>query len=204
MVEKLTDHTIRSILLTLSETSWHAKSATESDYRRHVRHHQHRVVDFSDYSKRARHILNTGIFLQSKPGQQWMVINEVATKLEGDCINPISDEVLPESSFGTKLNTLETLRKIAKMIILSSDEPFAYGLCNVIRVDNSRGEAMLRVAESMSDDGQFRAKNFISIEDVLDLFCQPKDESDEDEEGSDEGTGDDEEGEEGEKGEESE
>lgn len=77
------------------------------------------MINFDGHSKSAGHAINTQYSRLSGSKQydkSWEVTEEVV-----QCIQRIAEQVKPVSSYGTKLSALETLRKIARTILLSGD-----------------------------------------------------------------------------------
>ncbi|KAJ8119647.1 hypothetical protein O1611_g10562 [Lasiodiplodia mahajangana] len=113
---------------------------------------QARVINFDSYSKEAWHILNTSSYTEGSGSKQFEASFDARSDVVA-CINSIGDETHPQSSYGTKLSAIETLRKIAKTILLAEDT-LGSEVRKEFQHETCLSDIMLRVAESMSPEEQ--------------------------------------------------
>ncbi|KAF2968344.1 hypothetical protein GQX73_g5226 [Xylaria multiplex] len=156
MIGTLSDFQLRWILTHLSLTSRSSQAAIVGTYQHHLRIQQQRVVNFDHFAVAAWHLLNTSSYTRLSSSKQFEMSSEVLSELRG-CIESVSQETPNESSYGTKLNALEALRKIAKTILLSAGSTLSQEIRKEFQWESCLGDAMLRIAESMTNDELLRA-----------------------------------------------
>ncbi|GAW16888.1 hypothetical protein ANO14919_063340 [Xylariales sp. No.14919] len=157
MVSQLDENTVRLMLATFATLS----TPTQASIRRAItlayqeQVAGERVIDFSDFSRRAWHVLNTSEYTQGSGSKQYEASFEARSEVIG-CIEAIGKEAAVDSSYGTKLSALETLRKIAKTILLAGDT-----LGREVRMEFQHetclADIMVCIADSMTPDEQLRA-----------------------------------------------
>ena len=106
-----------------------------------------RVISFDYLSKSAWHALNTKYASSSGSEEyesSWDAKQEVT-----DAIEAIREQVKPESSFGTKKNALETLRKIGKSICLAPDT-LGHEVVKQFQSDDCLEDAMKEILQTMT------------------------------------------------------
>lgn len=122
---------------------------------------QARIISFDSYSKTAWHAINTKYSRLSGSKQyerSWDVTEEVM-----GCVGAIRNQVKASSSFGTKLNALETLRKIAKTILLSNDT-LGHEVRKQFQSEYGLVETIVEILEGMSREERLAAGRNISEE----------------------------------------
>ncbi|KAI3319257.1 hypothetical protein HD806DRAFT_509476 [Xylariaceae sp. AK1471] len=155
MLSQLDNTTVRLILTSLATVSPSTQAAITSAYEQQMRMIQARVINFDHYSKDAWHVLNTSEYCDLRGSKQFEAAYEAFTEVES-CINAIGEETHPESPYGTKLSALETLRKIAKTVILA-DDTLGHEVRNEFQHNDCLAVAMLRIVRSMTVEEQRRA-----------------------------------------------
>lgn len=113
------------------------------------------MIDFEGYSKRVWHILYTSTYTHVSSSQQYELSYDAFREIDS-CITSIRDQTHELSSFGTKLSALETLRKIAKSVLLATDT-LGYEIRKTLQYESSLGDAILDIAESMTPEELSRA-----------------------------------------------
>jgi hypothetical protein len=115
------------------------------------------VTNFDHYSKSAWHALNDRDLLSLSGSLQHKRAMDVYSDI-CDCVNAIADIVskdLPAAPLGTKQNALETLRRIAKTVILGEDT-LGHEVRKHFQNDSTISNLMIRIAESMSPEERLR------------------------------------------------
>lgn len=144
MVGAIPEQSLRSLLCALAknEQTNYARSMLADTYTIHLQHLQAlaaaeraKVINFDHYSKSAWKVLNVGFYAKLSGSKQYEAAGDVFGQIAG-CIESIGSQVSLDSSFGTKLSALETLRKIAKTVLLSTNclghevrKEFQYDAC---------------------------------------------------------------------------
>ncbi|KAK3314595.1 hypothetical protein B0H66DRAFT_563204 [Apodospora peruviana] len=81
-----------------------------------------RVINFDHLSKSVWHTLNTSWYTQLSSSKQYEASLDAYNDVT-KCIESIRKKTPPTTSaYGTKLSALETLRKIAKTVLLSNGD----------------------------------------------------------------------------------
>ncbi|KAI0204098.1 hypothetical protein F4808DRAFT_368797 [Astrocystis sublimbata] len=153
LISQLGDKTLRDIITSLAASSPLVQDAIKSRHDQLVQARRTRVLNFDCYSKSAWHTLNTSSYTKLSGTQQWDASFEATSELE-ECVRAIGEMTFDESSYGTKLSALETLRKIAKTVLLA-DDTLGHEVRN--QMDSTIADEMLRIVESMSREEQLRA-----------------------------------------------
>ncbi|RYC61651.1 hypothetical protein CHU98_g4569 [Xylaria longipes] len=155
MISQLEDGALRHMLNSLAMTSPSVRNAITVHYQQLMRTRRSVVLDFDGYSKEAWHVLNTSSYTEGSGSKQynssWEAKSEVC-----DCITAIGEQTRAESSYGTKLSALETLRKIARTVLLA-DDTLGHEVRKQFQEDSCIADEMLRIAQSMSPEEQLRA-----------------------------------------------
>lgn len=155
MISQLDEDEVRLILTSLASVSAPAQAAVTSYYQQQVQALRTRVIDFDQYSKDAWNILNTSEYTEGRGSEQYEAAFDACADLVA-CIESIEEETSAESSYGTKLGALETLCKIAKMVLLAGDT-----LGREVRMgfqhETCLADTMVRIVESMTPEEQRRA-----------------------------------------------
>lgn len=113
------------------------------------------ITNFDHYSKSAWHALNDRELLSLSGSRQYTMARDVYGDI-CDCVNAI-DEMTKDANapLGTKQNAIETLRKIAKTVILGEDT-VGYEVRKELQHDSHISEVMIRIAESMTPEERLR------------------------------------------------
>ncbi|POS72382.1 hypothetical protein DHEL01_v209227 [Diaporthe helianthi] len=112
------------------------------------------VTNFEHYSKSAWHALNDRELLSLSGSRQYTMAGDVYGDV-CDCVNAIDEMTRDDSPLGTKQNAIETLRKIAKTVILAEDT-VGYEVRKELQHDSHISDVMVRVAESMTPEERLR------------------------------------------------
>ena len=112
------------------------------------------VTNFDHYSKSAWHALNDRELLSLSGSRQYTMAGDVYTDI-CDCVNAIDEMTKDDAPLGTKQNAIETLRKIAKTVILGEDT-VGYEVRKELQHDSHISDIMIRVAESMTPEERLR------------------------------------------------
>ncbi|KAI1121428.1 hypothetical protein F5Y10DRAFT_101892 [Nemania abortiva] len=155
MISRLDNDTVRLILASLASVSPSVQTAVISSYQQKVQMMQARVIDFDTYSKTAWHILNTSGYTEGSGSEQFEASFDARADIV-ECINDIGKETHAESSYGTKLSALETLRKIAKTILLA-DDTLGSEVRKEFQHETCLADVMERIVGSMTPEEQRRA-----------------------------------------------
>ncbi|KAK2596598.1 hypothetical protein N8I77_013479 [Diaporthe amygdali] len=112
------------------------------------------VTNFDHYSKSAWHALNDRELLRLSGSRQYTMAGDVYSDI-CDCVNAIDEMTKDDSPLGTKQNAIETLRKIAKTIILGEDT-VGHEVRKELQRDSKISDIMVRVVESMTPEERMR------------------------------------------------
>ncbi|KAG6355097.1 hypothetical protein INS49_004178 [Diaporthe citri] len=112
------------------------------------------VTNFDHYSKSAWHALNDRELLGLSGSRQYTMAGDVYSDI-CDCVNAIDEMTKDDAPLGTKQNAIETLRKIAKTIILGEDT-VGYEVRKELQNDSHISEIMIRITESMTPEERLR------------------------------------------------
>ncbi|PIA97619.1 hypothetical protein CB0940_06612 [Cercospora beticola] len=131
------------------DTSGLVQSTLVNHYVQQAFEEQSEIIDFDHLSKRAWHAINSqyaGMSGSKQYDRSWDVTRDVV-----ECIESIRGQVKEFSSFDTKVNALETLRKIAKTILLSGDV-IGHEVRQHFQCESAFSEAVAEILDSMSED----------------------------------------------------
>jgi hypothetical protein len=117
-----------------------------------------KVIDFDAYSKNVWRSLNPRGRMSGSA--QYEAAFDVASDIHYS-INAIGDLAKPTSSYGTKLNAIETLRKIGKSIVLAGDT-LGSEVIKQSQSDTILQDTILAILESMSPDERVKAGQNVS------------------------------------------
>lgn len=109
-------------------------------------------IDFDHYSKKAWHVLNTSSYTRGSGSEQYDASFDAFSDIVS-YIDAIGAEAVDESSFWTKVNALETLRKIAKTILLVNDT-LGHEVRKQFQHDGCLPYLMLEIVQSMTTQEQ--------------------------------------------------
>lgn len=112
------------------------------------------VTNFDHYSKSAWHALNDSELLSLSGSRQYTMAGDVYGDI-CDCVNAVDDMTRDDSPLGTKQNAIETLRKIAKTVILGGDT-VGYEVRKELQHDSHISDVMIRIAEGMTPEERLR------------------------------------------------
>ncbi|KAI3399140.1 hypothetical protein diail_7719 [Diaporthe ilicicola] len=112
------------------------------------------VTNFDHYSKSAWHALNDRELLRLSGSRQYTMAGDVYSDI-CDCVNAIDEMTRSDSPLGTKQNAIETLRKIAKTIVLGEDT-VGHEVRKELQNDSNISDIMVRIVESMSPEERMR------------------------------------------------
>lgn len=112
------------------------------------------VTNFDHYSKSAWHALNDRELLGLSGSRQYTMAGDVYGDI-CDCVNAIDDMTKDDAPLGTKQNAIETLRKIAKTVILGEDT-VGYEVRKELQGDSHISDIMIRITESMTPEERLR------------------------------------------------
>lgn len=116
--------------------------------------HMRPVTNFDHYSKSAWHALNDRELLGLSGSRQYTMAGDVYGDI-CDCVNAIDEMTKDDAPLGTKQNAIETLRKIAKTIILGEDT-VGYEVRKELQNDSHISDIMIRITESMTPEERLR------------------------------------------------
>lgn len=119
------------------------------------------VISFDHYSKEAWHELNTK-YDSLSGSKQYDMAFEVAERI-GEMLKNIADNTKVASSFGTKLNAIETIRKIYKSALLADDTLGHYLRQNL----GGWGDNLVSVAKSFRGEELDRLSKTIMADNAL-------------------------------------
>ncbi|CAK1360581.1 unnamed protein product [Cercospora beticola] len=151
LVSAIDSDSLEQILLQLAQqdTSGLVQSTLVNHYVQQAFEEQSEIIDFDHLSKRAWHAINSqyaGMSGSKQYDRSWDVTRDVV-----ECIESIRGQVKEFSSFDTKVNALETLRKIAKTILLSGDV-IGHEVRQHFQCESAFSEAVAEILDSMSED----------------------------------------------------
>lgn len=113
------------------------------------------MINFDQFSKSAWHSLNTSYYTKLSSSKQYDASFDAYSAVE-DCVQAIRKQVKANSSYGTKLNALETLREIADTV-LSAGDTLGREVRKEFQYDNCVVNAMLDIAEFMTPEERLKA-----------------------------------------------
>ncbi|KAH8158319.1 hypothetical protein CIB48_g9926 [Xylaria polymorpha] len=155
MISQLPNEALRHMLNSLAMTSPSVQNAIISYHQELMDLRRNHVVDFDQYSKAAWHVLNTSDYTRGSGSKQYNASWDAKSEVQ-ECITTIAEETHADSSYGTKLSALGTLRKIYKTVLLAGDT-----LGREVRMqfqnENCIADEMLRIVQLMSPGEQLRA-----------------------------------------------
>ncbi|KAI0438985.1 hypothetical protein F4803DRAFT_532865 [Xylaria telfairii] len=154
MISELPNEALRHMLNSLAVTSPSVQHAITS-YHEELMDFRQQVLDFDQYSKEAWHVLNTSEYTRGSGSKQYHASWDAKSEVQ-ECITAIGKQTLAESSYGTKLSALETLRKIAKTVLLAGDT-LGREVRQQFQDENCIADEMLRIVQLMSPGEQLRA-----------------------------------------------
>ncbi|KAI1197619.1 hypothetical protein F5X97DRAFT_333874 [Nemania serpens] len=155
MISRLDDNTVRLILTRLASVSPSAQSIIVSSFQQQAQMMRERVINFDEYSRSAWNILNTSEYTEGSGSNQFEASFEARSDVVA-CIEAIGKETHAESSYGTKLSALETLRKIAKTILLA-DDTLGSEVRKEFQHESCLADTMMCVVGSMTPEERRRA-----------------------------------------------
>lgn len=155
MISQLDENTVRLILTGLASVSPAAQATIISSFQQQMRMIQERVINFDQYSRDAWHILNTSEYTEGRGSEQFEASFDAYSDVVA-CIEAIGKETHVQGSYGTKLSALETLRKIAKTILLAGDT-LGSEVRRQFQHESCLADTMMRIARSMTAEEQRRA-----------------------------------------------
>ncbi|KAI0468900.1 hypothetical protein F4859DRAFT_489373 [Xylaria cf. heliscus] len=155
MIAQLDDGAVRHMLSSLATTSPSAQNIITYYYEQLMHARRYSVLNFDGYSKEAWHVLNTSSYTHGSGSKQYDCAWDAMSEVQG-CITAIGEQTHAESSYGTKLNALETLRKIAKTVLLA-DDTLGYEVRKRFQETSCIADEMLRIVQLMSPEEQLRA-----------------------------------------------
>ncbi|KUI65896.1 hypothetical protein VM1G_02372 [Cytospora mali] len=112
------------------------------------------VINFDAYSKSAWHALNDRKVLGLSGSHQYDAAGDVYDRICG-CISAIGEKTRDDSPLGTKQSAIETLRKIAKTIILG-EETVGHEVRKELQCDSDIADIIIRILESMTPEERIR------------------------------------------------
>ncbi|KAK5659484.1 hypothetical protein OQA88_685 [Cercophora sp. LCS_1] len=115
------------------------------------------VLDFDHYSKSAWRTLNTSHYTRLSSSKQYDASFDAFEEIL-ECITSIQRQTMgnTKSSYGTKLSALETLRKIAKTVLLG-DDTLGHEVRKQFQWESALADAMLEITTSMTPEERLRA-----------------------------------------------
>jgi len=120
IIDTLDEKTVRKILLVAAQESPRIGNLIEAESFKLIKIESAKTIDFGHHSKSAWRTLNVDYTKGIKDSRQFEMsgdaYQEVVSKIED-----IRDRCPVHASYVTKYSALETLRKIGKIIIMSSD-----------------------------------------------------------------------------------
>lgn len=114
------------------------------------------VTNFDHYSKSAWHALNDSSLLSLSSSRQYTMAGDVYADV-CDCVSAIDEMTRDDSPLGTKQNALETLREIARSVILAGDgSTVGREVRREFQADPRISGVMVRVVQGMSPEERLR------------------------------------------------
>lgn len=105
------------------------------------------VLNFDSYSKTAWHALNNRALQRLSGSRQYDKAGEVWSEIS-ECVEAIGARTMADSPLRTKISAVETLRKIAKTVMLGEDT-VGSEVRKELQDDSEIADIMVRVMESM-------------------------------------------------------
>ncbi|KAF2167691.1 hypothetical protein M409DRAFT_21844 [Zasmidium cellare ATCC 36951] len=111
MISLLREQDLHDLLTQIVQTepSHFAHALLTDTYTTHILAQRAKVIDFDHYSKSAWYTLNKSHYTKLSGSKQYDASWDAMAEVTG-CIHAIAERATPETSYGTKLNALETLR----------------------------------------------------------------------------------------------
>ncbi|EON67020.1 hypothetical protein W97_06136 [Coniosporium apollinis CBS 100218] len=191
-INALSEGTVRRILLDAAHTHASVLLRIDAAYNALVAREQARVIDFDHFSKSVwkelnndhRHENGSRQYNSAGPAYHYVV----------SVIDTIRTEAGPESSLGTRISALETLRKIGKSIALSGTDVLGHEVIKSFQQTDCFEETMRDILEvaneeeivaAMSDEFIDKLEELVGLgegqcifeglPEVLELFRNPED-----------------------------
>ncbi|KAI1312933.1 hypothetical protein F5Y03DRAFT_339760 [Xylaria venustula] len=165
MVSQLDNNTVRNILTELAAVAPSAQAAVTSSYQHQKKIARERIINFSSHSVHVWHVLNTSEYTKGRGSKQFEASFDTCSDVVG-YFETIGKQTKNESSYGTKLSALETLRKIAKTILLTGDV-LGHEVRKEFQHESCLVDIMVRIVRSMTPDEQRRAGASTDAKDSL-------------------------------------
>lgn len=150
-IKSLSEDTVRRILFAAAHAHLPVQNMVDAEYKAFVAREQATVINFDHYSKSVWKELNVNHGGQSG-SRQYDSAYDAFTYVT-NVIETISKRATPDSSLGTKISALETLRKIGKSIALSGGDTLGHEVIKCFQTTDVLEEAMSEILESMAEAG---------------------------------------------------
>lgn len=146
-LELLTDAELRTIVLDSAQQVPYVANLLLAKYDAKVLQEQQKVIDFDHHSKYVWRLYNREYARLSSSKQSEMAGNVLHAFL--DSIATIRGSVHPQSSFGTKRSALETLRRMAKTLVMGACDELQSRVVKDFQGDPAFEDAMSHVIQAM-------------------------------------------------------
>ncbi|KAK4494010.1 hypothetical protein PRZ48_015196 [Zasmidium cellare] len=163
MISTLREADLRTLLTQIAQTepSNFALSLLTDTYTTRILAARAQVIDFDHHSKSAWYTLNRSHYTKLSGSKQYEASWDAMAEVTG-CIHAIAKRATPETSFGTKLNALVTLRKIGKTVLLSSGDCLTSEVRKQFASDHCLEETVNGILEGMSVEERIKAGKNVS------------------------------------------
>lgn len=150
-IDTLDEKTVRMFLLAAAKESPRVSNLIESESAKIKEIESTEIIDFGYHSKSVWRTLNVDYVKGIKDSRQFEMSGEAVESVRKQ-IEDIGDRCLTHASYVTKYSALETLRKIGKIIILSSDSTLGREVRESFCEDSILEDTMLDIVNSMTSE----------------------------------------------------
>lgn len=151
LIGTLDEKTVRNILLVAAQESPRVSILIESESFKLITIESAKTIDFGQHSKAVWRVLNVDYTKGIKDSRQFEMsgdaYQEVVTKIED-----IKDRCPVHASYITKYSALETLRKIGKIIVMSSDSTLGSEVRKSFSYDSIVEKTMQGIIKGMTTE----------------------------------------------------
>ena len=144
----LDDHAVRTLLLDVASHDPSVATLIETRASRIKKAEQAKVIDFDYHSKSVWKTINV-TYSKLSGSKQYYASGDAFNSIKR-AIEDIRARCPAHASFGTKVNALETLRKIGKSVALSAGDTMAREIQVFFQHDTILEDTMLGIVESMT------------------------------------------------------
>jgi len=151
IIDNLDEKTVRKFLLVAAQESPRISTLIESESSKLIKIESAKIIDFGYHSKSVWRTLNVDYTKGIKDSRQFEMsgdaYHEVVNKIED-----IRDRCPDHASYVTKYSALETLRKIGKIIIMSSDSTLGSEVRKSFSYDSILEKTMQGIVKEMTTE----------------------------------------------------